>query len=83
MTIDDIDKTEKEDSPDIGDLTDVNPLPLDPSPNPIQDDVHGGVNDDQQDIGEFNAPIDDVVNDQQQAPIAPPTIPLQRSFRDR
>ncbi|KAK8537987.1 hypothetical protein V6N12_044126 [Hibiscus sabdariffa] len=82
-TIDDIDKTEKEDSPDSGDLTDVNPVPLDPSPNPIQDDVHGNVNDDRQDIGGFDAPIDDVVTDQQQAPIAPPTVPLRRSSRDR
>ncbi|KAK8589282.1 hypothetical protein V6N12_023684 [Hibiscus sabdariffa] len=82
-TIDDINKTEKEDSPDSGDLTDVNPVPLDPSPNHIQDDVHGDVNDDQQDIGDFDAPIDDVVNDQQQVPIAPPTIPLRRSSRDR
>ncbi|KAK9000697.1 hypothetical protein V6N11_081186 [Hibiscus sabdariffa] len=40
-TIDNIDKTEKEDSPDSGDLTNVNLIPLDPSPNPIQDDVHG------------------------------------------
>ncbi|KAK8590094.1 hypothetical protein V6N12_024477 [Hibiscus sabdariffa] len=83
QTIDDIDKTEKEDSPDSGDLTDVNPVPIDPSPNPIQDDVHGDVNDDQQDIGDFDAPIDDVVTDQQQAPIAPPTVPLRRSSRDR
>ncbi|KAK9006732.1 hypothetical protein V6N11_019066 [Hibiscus sabdariffa] len=83
MTIDDIDKTEKEDLPDSGDLTDVNPIPLDPSSNPIQDDVHGDANDDQREIGKFYAPIDDVVNDQQQAPIAPPTVPLQRSSRDR
>ncbi|KAK8563148.1 hypothetical protein V6N12_011204 [Hibiscus sabdariffa] len=83
MTIDDIDKTEKEDSPDSGELTDVNPVPLDPSPNPIQDDVHDDVNDDQQDIGDFDAPIDDVVTDQQQEPIAPPTVPLRRSSRDR
>ncbi|KAK8558827.1 hypothetical protein V6N12_042120 [Hibiscus sabdariffa] len=82
-TIDDIDKTEKEDSSDGGDLTDVNPVPLDPSPNPIQDDVHGDVNDDQQDLGGFDAPIDDVVTDQQQAHIAPPTVPLRRSSRDR
>ncbi|KAK8497470.1 hypothetical protein V6N12_017988 [Hibiscus sabdariffa] len=75
--------TEKEGSPDSGDLTDVNPVPLDPSPNPIQDDVHGDVNDDQQDIGDFDAPIDDVVTDQQQALIAQPTIPLWRSSRDR
>ncbi|KAK8589774.1 hypothetical protein V6N12_024165 [Hibiscus sabdariffa] len=47
QTIDDIDKTKKKDSPDSGDLTDVNLTPLDPSPNPIQDDVHGDVNDDQ------------------------------------
>ncbi|KAK9018379.1 hypothetical protein V6N11_001355 [Hibiscus sabdariffa] len=83
MTIDDIDKTKKEDSLDSGDLIDVNLVPLDPSPNPIQDDVHGDVNDDQQDICGFDAPIDDVVTDQQQAPIALPTIPLWRSFRDR
>ncbi|KAK9007313.1 hypothetical protein V6N11_051141 [Hibiscus sabdariffa] len=83
LTIDEIDKTKKEDSPDSGDLTDVNTVPLDHSLNPIQDDVHGDVNDDQQDIGDFDAPIDDVVNDQQQAPIAPPTVPLQRSFIDR
>ncbi|KAK8997629.1 hypothetical protein V6N11_012178 [Hibiscus sabdariffa] len=82
-TIDDIDKTKKEDSPDSGDLTDVNPVPLDPSSNPIQDDVHGDVNDDHQDICDFDAPIDDVVTDQQQAPIAPPTVPLRRSSRDR
>ncbi|KAK8519322.1 hypothetical protein V6N12_025363 [Hibiscus sabdariffa] len=75
-TIDDIDKTEKEDSPDNDDLTDVNSVPLDPSPNPIQDDVHGDVNVDQQDIGDFDAPINDVVTDQQQAHIAPPTVPL-------
>ncbi|KAK8492320.1 hypothetical protein V6N12_073614 [Hibiscus sabdariffa] len=49
-TIDDIDKTEKEDSPNSGDVTDVNPVPLNPSPNPIQDDIHGDVNDYQQDI---------------------------------
>ncbi|KAK8600833.1 hypothetical protein V6N12_050681 [Hibiscus sabdariffa] len=73
----------KEDSPDSGDLTNVNPVPLDPSPNPIQDDVHGDVNDDQQNIGGSDAPIDDVVTDQQQAPIAPPTVPLRRSSRDR
>ncbi|KAK8568783.1 hypothetical protein V6N12_007323 [Hibiscus sabdariffa] len=60
QTIDDIDKMEKEDSPDSGDLTDVNP-----------------------DIGDFDAPIDDVVNDQQQAPIAPPVVPLRRSSRGR
>ncbi|KAK8564203.1 hypothetical protein V6N12_036332 [Hibiscus sabdariffa] len=72
----DIDKMEKDDSLDSGDLTDVNPVPLDPSPNPIQDDVHGDVNDDQQDIGDFDAPINDVVTDQQQAPIALPTVPL-------
>ncbi|KAK8540125.1 hypothetical protein V6N12_046417 [Hibiscus sabdariffa] len=83
-TIDDIDKTEKDqDSPDSGDLTDVNPVPLDPSPNAIQDDGHGDVNDNQQDIGDFDAPIDDVVTDQQQAPIAPPTVPLRRSSRDQ
>ncbi|KAK8548084.1 hypothetical protein V6N12_061007 [Hibiscus sabdariffa] len=35
------------------------------------------------DIGDFDAPIDDAVNYQQQAPIVPPTIPLRRSFRDR
>ncbi|KAK8564769.1 hypothetical protein V6N12_058351 [Hibiscus sabdariffa] len=35
------------------------------------------------DIGDFDAPIDDVVTDQQQAPIAPPAVPLRRSFRDR
>ncbi|KAK8595939.1 hypothetical protein V6N12_064445 [Hibiscus sabdariffa] len=81
-TINDIDKTEKEDSPDSGDLTDVNPIPLDPSPNPIQDDVHGDVNDDQQEICGFDAPIDDVVTDQQQAHIAPPTVPLWRSSKD-
>ncbi|KAK8974716.1 hypothetical protein V6N11_013182 [Hibiscus sabdariffa] len=60
-TIDDIDKTEKEDSPNSGDVTDVNPVPLNPSPNPIQDDIHGDVNDYQQDIGEFDAHIDDLV----------------------
>ncbi|KAL4379459.1 hypothetical protein GQ457_02G029250 [Hibiscus cannabinus] len=74
---------EKEDLPDSGDLTDVNPVPLDPSPNPIKDDVHGDANDDQWDIVDFDAPIDDVVNDQQQAPISPPTVPLRRSSRDR
>ncbi|KAK8574987.1 hypothetical protein V6N12_062664 [Hibiscus sabdariffa] len=73
---------EKEDSPDSGDLTDVNLVPLDPSSNPIQNDVHGDVNDDHQDIGDFDALIDDVVADQQEAPIAPPTIPLRRSIRD-
>ncbi|KAK8564816.1 hypothetical protein V6N12_058398 [Hibiscus sabdariffa] len=35
------------------------------------------------DIGDFDAPIDDVVNDQQLAPIAPPTVPLRRSSGDR
>ncbi|KAK8981775.1 hypothetical protein V6N11_049269 [Hibiscus sabdariffa] len=83
LIIDDIDKTDKEDSPNNGDLTDVNPVPLDPSLNPIQDDVHCDVNDDQQDIGDFNSPINDIVTDQQQAPIAPPTVPLRRSSRDR
>ncbi|KAK9008582.1 hypothetical protein V6N11_075471 [Hibiscus sabdariffa] len=83
QTIDDIDNTEKDDSPDSGDLTNVNLVPLEPSPNPIQDDVHGVVNDDQHDIGGFDAPIDDVVTDQQQAPIAPPAVPLRRSSRDR
>ncbi|KAK8524988.1 hypothetical protein V6N12_029838 [Hibiscus sabdariffa] len=82
-TIDDIDKTEKEDSQDSSELIDVNPVPQDPTPNPIQEDVHGDANDDQQEIGDFDAPIDDVVNDQQQAPIAPPTVPLRRSSRDR
>ncbi|KAK8976345.1 hypothetical protein V6N11_074220 [Hibiscus sabdariffa] len=47
MTIDDIDNTEKEDSLDNDDLTDVNSVPLDPSSNHIQNDVHGDVNDDQ------------------------------------
>ncbi|KAK9043649.1 hypothetical protein V6N11_071984 [Hibiscus sabdariffa] len=60
--IDDIDKMKKEDSLDSGDLTNVNLVPLEPSPNLIQDDVHGDVNDDQQDIGDFDARIDDVVN---------------------
>ncbi|KAG8493315.1 hypothetical protein CXB51_010698 [Gossypium anomalum] len=41
QTIDDIDKTEKVDSQDSGDLIDVNLVPLDSSPDPIQDDVHG------------------------------------------
>ncbi|KAK8984727.1 hypothetical protein V6N11_020043 [Hibiscus sabdariffa] len=81
--IDDIDKTEKDDSLGSGNLTDVNSVPLYPSPNPIQDDVHSDVNDDQQDIGDFDAPIDDVVTDQQQAPIAPPIVPLQKSSRNR
>ncbi|KAK8974517.1 hypothetical protein V6N11_034227 [Hibiscus sabdariffa] len=67
QTIDDIDNTKKEDSPDSGDLTDVNLIPLGPSLNPIKDDVHGDVNDDQHDKGDIDAPIDDVVNDQQQA----------------
>ncbi|KAK9005132.1 hypothetical protein V6N11_042578 [Hibiscus sabdariffa] len=35
QAIDNIDKTEKEDSPDSGDLTYVNLVSLDPSPNPI------------------------------------------------
>ncbi|KAG8481286.1 hypothetical protein CXB51_026104 [Gossypium anomalum] len=35
------------------------------------------------DIGDFDTPMDDVVNDQQQAPIAPPAVPLRRSSRDR
>ncbi|KAK9005847.1 hypothetical protein V6N11_043267 [Hibiscus sabdariffa] len=83
QTIDGIGKTEKEDSLDSGDLIDVSPIPLDPSLDPIQDDVHGDVNDDQQDMGDFDAPIDDVVTDQQQAPIAPPTVPLRRSSRDQ
>ncbi|KAK9005267.1 hypothetical protein V6N11_042710 [Hibiscus sabdariffa] len=61
QTTDGIDKTEKEDSPDSGDLTDVN----------------------LQDIGDFDAPIDDVVADQQQTPIAPPAVPFRRSSRDR
>ncbi|KAK8564767.1 hypothetical protein V6N12_058349 [Hibiscus sabdariffa] len=54
--------------------------------DPVQkklDDVHGDVNDNQHDIGDFDAPIDDVVTDQQQAPIALPTVPLRRSSRDR
>ncbi|KAK9019508.1 hypothetical protein V6N11_054026 [Hibiscus sabdariffa] len=55
QTIDDIDKTEKYDSLNNGDLTDVNPVPLDLSPNPVQDDVHGDVSDDQQDICDFDA----------------------------
>ncbi|KAK8568746.1 hypothetical protein V6N12_007288 [Hibiscus sabdariffa] len=38
---------------------------------------------DSPDSGDFDAPIDDVVTDQQQAHIAPPTVPLQRSSRDR
>ncbi|KAL4296424.1 hypothetical protein GQ457_12G004830 [Hibiscus cannabinus] len=83
QTIDDIDKMEKEDSQDNSELIDVNPVPQDPTPSPIQEDVHGDANDDQQEIGDFDAPIDDVVNDQQQAPIAPPTVPLRRSSRDR
>ncbi|KAG8479560.1 hypothetical protein CXB51_029173 [Gossypium anomalum] len=78
QTIDDIDKTEKVDSQDSGDLIDVNPVPLDSSPDLIQDDVHGDVSDDHQDIGDFDAPMDDVVNDQQQAPIAPPAVPFLR-----
>ncbi|KAK9042948.1 hypothetical protein V6N11_071301 [Hibiscus sabdariffa] len=49
----------------------------------LMDDVYGDVNDDQQDIGEIDAPIDDVVNDQQQEPIAPPAVPLRISSRDR
>ncbi|KAK8502805.1 hypothetical protein V6N12_073855 [Hibiscus sabdariffa] len=73
---------EKVDSPDSGDLTDVNPIPLHPSPNPIQNDVHSDVNDDQQDISDFDAPIDDDVNDQQQTPIAPSAVPLRRNSRD-
>ncbi|KAK9006816.1 hypothetical protein V6N11_019147 [Hibiscus sabdariffa] len=82
QTIDYIDKTEKKDSLDSGDLTNVNLVPLDPSLNPVQDDGHGDVNDDQQDVGNFDAPIDDVVTDQQQAPIAPPVVPFRRSSRD-
>ncbi|KAL4319652.1 hypothetical protein GQ457_18G003870 [Hibiscus cannabinus] len=68
---------------DNGVLTDVNLVPLNPSSNHIQDDVHGDVNDDQQDIGDFDVPIDNVVNDQQQASIAPPAVPLCRSSRDQ
>ena len=83
QTIDDIDKTEKVDSQGSGDLIDVNPVPLDSSPDPIQDDVHGDVSGDHQTIGDFDTPMDDVVNDQQQAPIAPPAVPLRRSSRDR
>ncbi|KAK8534168.1 hypothetical protein V6N12_047561 [Hibiscus sabdariffa] len=73
---------EKDDSQDSGVLTDMNLVPLDPSLNPIQD-VHCDVNDGQMDIGDFDAPIDDVVNDQQQAPIAPPAVPLRRSSGNR
>ncbi|KAK8540192.1 hypothetical protein V6N12_046483 [Hibiscus sabdariffa] len=58
QTIDDIDKTKKEDSPDSGDLTDVNSVPLDSSLNLIQDDLHGDVNNDHQDIVDFDAPIE-------------------------
>ncbi|KAG8478926.1 hypothetical protein CXB51_028925 [Gossypium anomalum] len=83
QTIDDIDKTKKVDSQDSGDLIDVNPISLDSSPDPIQDDVHGDVSDDHQDICDFDTPMDDVVNDQQQAIIAPPAVPLRRSSRDR
>ncbi|GMJ10476.1 hypothetical protein HRI_004716700 [Hibiscus trionum] len=82
-TIDDIDKTKKANSQDSDELIDVNPVPLDPSPDPIQGEVHGDVNDDQQDIGDLDAPMDDVVNDQQQAHIAPPAAPLRRSSRNR
>ncbi|KAK8589423.1 hypothetical protein V6N12_023820 [Hibiscus sabdariffa] len=35
------------------------------------------------DIGDFDALIDDVVTDQQQAPIASPAVPLRKSSRDR
>ncbi|KAL4279432.1 hypothetical protein GQ457_03G020660 [Hibiscus cannabinus] len=56
MTIDEIDNTKKEDSPYSGDLIDVNSVPLDPSPNPVRDDVHSDVNDDQHDICDFDAP---------------------------
>ncbi|KAK9000776.1 hypothetical protein V6N11_081263 [Hibiscus sabdariffa] len=45
-TIGDVEKIEKEDSEDSGVLTNVNLVPLDPSPNPIQDDAHGDVNGD-------------------------------------
>ncbi|GMI67403.1 hypothetical protein HRI_000409600 [Hibiscus trionum] len=83
QTIDDIDKTEKTDSQDSDELIDVNQVPLDLSPDPIQGDVHGDVNDDQQDICDLDAPMDGVVNDQQHAPIAPPVVPLRRSSRNQ
>ncbi|KAK8596543.1 hypothetical protein V6N12_065028 [Hibiscus sabdariffa] len=73
----------KEDSSDIGDLATMNLVPMDLSPNHIQDDVRGDVNYAQQDMGNFDAPIDNVVNDQQQTHIAPPTAPLWRSSRDQ
>ncbi|KAG8471369.1 hypothetical protein CXB51_036995 [Gossypium anomalum] len=82
QTIDDIDKTEKVDSQDSGDLINVNPVPLDSSPDLIQDDVHGDVSDGHQDIDDFDTLMDYVVNDQQQAPIAPPAVPLRRYSSD-
>ncbi|GMJ01978.1 hypothetical protein HRI_003867000 [Hibiscus trionum] len=71
------------DSQDSDELIDVNLVPLDPSPDPIQGNVHGDVNDDQQDIGDLDALMDNVVNDQQHAPIALPAVPLRRSSRNR
>ncbi|KAK8575222.1 hypothetical protein V6N12_062898 [Hibiscus sabdariffa] len=44
----------------------------------VHSDVCGPI----MDICDFDAPIDDVVTDQQQAPIAPPAVPLRRSSRD-
>ncbi|KAK8589518.1 hypothetical protein V6N12_023912 [Hibiscus sabdariffa] len=45
--------------------------------------VHSNVCGPIKDIGDFDASIDDVVTNQQQVPIAPPIVPLQRSSRDR
>ncbi|KAE8719654.1 hypothetical protein F3Y22_tig00109936pilonHSYRG00100 [Hibiscus syriacus] len=38
---------------------------------------------DSQDNGDFDAPMDDIVNNQQQAPIVPPAVPLRRSSKDQ
>ncbi|KAE8690949.1 hypothetical protein F3Y22_tig00110893pilonHSYRG00781 [Hibiscus syriacus] len=47
------------------------------------DDINKTEKVDSQDSGDFDAPMDDVANDQQQAPIALSTFPLRRSSRDR
>ena len=83
QTIDDIDKVEKTEPQNSGDLTDIDPIPPTPLPVSVEDGIREDTDDDQHGIGEFDAPMDDVVNDQHQAPITPPAVPLRRSTRDR
>ncbi|KAG6431267.1 hypothetical protein SASPL_109345 [Salvia splendens] len=52
-------------------------------PDPVQDHMQDDIVDDQQGIDDVDAPMNDDENDQHQAPIAPPTVPLRRSIRDR